>query len=239
MFAGPNGSGKSSLKAVLDPRRLGHYLNADEILLALVSPRGFSLSPFPFVLTHRELTALLATLTSLHGADPRGLELDGPCVRLVAQEAGYYSAALTDLIRLKLLECHSTFSFETVMSHPSKVDILRNAHALGYRTYLYYVATETVTINISRVRNRVSMGGHDVPEDKIRERYKRSLRLLPEAIQESSRAYIFDNSTENQESVLIAEFTEGSKMTLHVDDDALPRWFVSSVFDRIRFDSED
>jgi len=67
-----------------------------------------------------------------------------------------------------------SFTFETVMSHCSKIDILMQAQATGYRTYLYFVATDDSTINISRVRNRVKLGGHDVPADKIEARYYRT-----------------------------------------------------------------
>ena len=70
-----------------------------------------------------------------------------------------------DFIRQKLLEARVSFTFETVMSVPDKVAFLRKAQQFGYRTYLYYVATEDPDINISRVRYRVKMGGHPVPED--------------------------------------------------------------------------
>lgn len=46
------------------------------------------------------------------------------------------------------------------------------------RSYLYYVATEYVEINIERVKIRVVNGGHPVPEDKIRKRYTGSLGSL-------------------------------------------------------------
>ena len=61
------------------------------------------------------------------------------------------------------------------MSDPGKVEVLRQAKGLGFRTYLYYVATDAPEINVSRVSLRVSQGGHDVPVDKIVSRYHRSL----------------------------------------------------------------
>lgn len=63
---------------------------------------------------------------------------------------------------------------------------------MGYRTYLYYIATEDPRINVSRVKYRVTRGGHDVPEEKTVNRYHASLALLREAIRYSNRAYIFD-----------------------------------------------
>ncbi len=107
------------------------------------------------------------------------------------------------------------------MSSPDKVELLRKAQSRGYRTYLYYVATEDPAINISRVRYRVKMGGHSVPEDKIISRYQRSLDLLIEAIQFTHRAYIFDNST--HEHIWLAEITDGH--LLEMKTDRVPAWF--------------
>ncbi len=70
---------------------------------------------------------------------------------------------------------------------------LKQAQLAGYRTYLYFIATEDPSINIARVRARVHFGGHDVPQEKII-RYARSLDLAAEAIRYANRAYFFDNS---------------------------------------------
>ena len=71
-----------------------------------------------------------------------------------------------------------SFTYETVMSHISKVELLNYAKLKGFRTYLYYIATDDPEINISRVKNRVNLGGHNVPENLIIDRYHRSLDLL-------------------------------------------------------------
>lgn len=233
MFAGPNGSGKSSLKAVIKPEHLGIYLNADEMAVQLASAEGFSLQRLPFTLNDTELASELKQTGNLRGADPAMLRIENGHVFLESDEPGYYAAALTEVFRRRLLEARATFSFETVMSHPSKVDLMQAALDSGYRTYLYYVATESVEINVSRVQLRVSQGGHDVPEDKIRERYVRSLALLPDAIRAATRAFIFDNSTEHKDRSLVAEFESGSTMTLRVDSKYLPGWFTRAVLDKL------
>lgn len=87
-----------------------------------------------------------------------------------------------------------SFAFETVMSHPSKIEVLREARALGFRTALYFVATESPSLNVARVAQRVRLGGHDVPEDRIRERYVRTLDLLPQALDQAHLAVLFDNT---------------------------------------------
>lgn len=119
------------------------------------------------------------------------------------------------------------------MSHPSKVAILIQAQAAGFRTYLYFVATDDPAINISRVRNRVALKGHDVPEDKMVTRYHRSLDLLVDAIWHTNRAYIFDNSGDSKDGnqTWLAEITEGRQLELKTDQ--IPAWFKRSVLDKI------
>ncbi len=126
-----------------------------------------------------------------------------------------------------------SFTCETVMSHPGKVALLEQAQRLGYRTYLYFVATDDPEINVSRVRNRVGLGGHPVPEDKIISRYYRSLAHLLEAIKHTNRAYIFDNSTDSADPQLawIAEITDGRRLELKTD--RIPAWFKRAVIEKI------
>ena len=103
--------------------------------------------------------------------------------------------------------------------------------AVGYRTYLYYIATEDPAINIARVRSRVHLGGHDVPEDKIVSRYARSLDLLLEAVRLSNRAYLFDNSRQGGERLWVAEITDGRDLEMKCDP--MPTWFQHAIWDKI------
>lgn len=102
--------------------------------------------------------------------------------------------ALAEQARRECLEAGASFSFETVMSHPSKVEFLQEARQRGFSVVLYFVALENADLNVERVRQRVRLGGHPVPEDRIRSRYERSLKLLLPAILLCDRAVLFDNS---------------------------------------------
>lgn len=115
------------------------------------------------------------------------------------------------------------------MSSPDKVDLLQKAQQVGYRTYLYFVATEDPNINISRVQHRVKTGGHDVPTDKIKTRYYRSLDLLWEAVKHTNRAYIFDNS--KSKLLWLAEITDANTIDTKVED--VPVWFKKYMLDKI------
>lgn len=135
----------------------------------------------------------------------------------------YFASVAADFLRQKLLERRVSFSFETVMSSHDKVALLEKAQSIGYRTYLYYIATDDPAINVSRVKTRVNLGGHDVPEEKIVSRYERSIGLLVQAVKHSHRAYIFDNSRQSGERLWVAEITDGRDLELKCDP--MPRWF--------------
>jgi predicted ABC-type ATPase len=85
---------------------------------------------------------------------------------------------LADFIRQQLLINGISFTFETVMSHESKVDFLHKAKSNGYRVYLYFISTEDPEINISRVKVRVAQHGHHVDPEVIKTRYNKSLSHL-------------------------------------------------------------
>ena len=238
MFAGPNGSGKSTIKEMLLPEWLGIYVNADEIEKTIRRDGLLDLSCFEVVASGAELRAFLQSSTLLAKAElveqAHQLQLiDGQIQFGTIEVNSYFASVLADFIRHKLLESGTSFTFETVMSSPDKVAFLQKAQQAGFRTYLYYVATEDPEINIDRVRHRVAMGGHPVPEDKIISRYARSLDLLFDAVTYTDRAYIFDNSS--HEHVWIAEVTGGEEVEMKTDQ--MPVWFKNALWDK--FDADE
>jgi predicted ABC-type ATPase len=238
MFAGPNGSGKSVLKSYLPEPLLGVYLNPDEIE-ADVRVRGY----LDMKLFGVETTAenVLPVFTGSEFLICQ--RLSGEAASLSYAEGrlyfpggvmnSYFASVAAEFLRQQLLKCRATFTFETVMSHPGKVGLLKQAQEADYRTYLYYVATDDPEINISRVANRVGLGGHAVPDEKIEERYHKSLGLQMKAIRHTNRAYIFDNSTDNADRrhTWLAEITDGRKLELKTD--RIPAWFKRAVLDKI------
>jgi predicted ABC-type ATPase len=140
---------------------------------------------------------------------------------------GYVAAALADFLRDGLFAAGQSFAFETVMSHRSKTDFFALARATGYRTYLYFIATDLSALNVERVKNRVALGGHSVPEEKIQQRYDRCLRLVREAIASATRAFLLDNT--GAEPVWLAERTPEGAFRIEVPTTALPTWFRTWV----------
>ena len=235
MFAGPNGSGKSTIKEMLLPEWLGVYVNADEIEKTIRKNGMLDLSDFEVVASDSELRSFLRSSTLLAKACLVGqadqLQLIDRKIHFGAIEVNsYFASVLADFIRHKLLEARISFTFETVMSSPDKVAFLQKAQQAGFRTYLYYVATEDPEINIDRVRHRVARGGHPVPEGKIISRYARSLDLLFDAVTYTDRAYIFDNSGHEQQHVWIAEVTSGEEIEIKAEQ--MPVWFKTALWDK-------
>lgn len=134
---------------------------------------------------------------------------------------------MVDFLRQRLLDLQVSFTFETVMSHNSKVHFMKDAQARGYQVYLYFVSTENPEIDTDRVAIRVREGSHPVLTAKVHERYYKSLKLLPEAIAISHRAYIFDNS--GNRALLLAEITDGVSLTFCTDE--IPDWFFEAYVD--------
>ena len=64
----------------------------------------------------------------------------------------------------------------------------------GYRTALIFVTLDSPDLNVLRVAERVSRGGHAIPEDVIRRRYDAAFRRLPDALRLADDALLFDNS---------------------------------------------
>ena len=233
VFAGPNGSGKSTLfdefKKLYDP---GYFINADEIEKQLCNNGLIELQNFGLKATNNEFVAFMNTketrsliVKSLAEGYNINIELKKNCIFYTSNDSHSYEASfVAAFIRWLLLKNGKSFSFETVMSHYSKIEEIKMARRKGYKTYLYFVCTDNPEINVSRVSNRVVKGGHQVDDAKIRSRYPETLQNLYPAIKLSNRAYLFDNS--GKELLLIAEVYEG---LLQLKITQLPQWFLDYV----------
>lgn len=233
MFAGPNGSGKSTLKALLRPDLLESYINPDDIEAEIRAQGSFNFREWKISTTERELREFFSASTLLQNEEMvKAGDIPfykGKLWFAVGEVNSYFASVIADFVRRKLVAKQDSFTFETVMSSPDKINFLREARQNGFRNYLYFVATRDPEINIARVANRVITGGHDVPLDKIISRYHRSLGLLSDAIAATDRAYIFDNS--GSQLGFIAEYENGQLTGLKTPTP--PRWFEIHVLDKL------
>ena len=106
------------------------------------------------------------------------------------------AAKLAEKQREDHLQNKEDFCFETVLSTPRNLNLLRRAKKLGYFIRCYYVLTVDPYINVYRVKSRVAEGGHDVPVEKIIERYDKALAQVCDVVEIADIRHIYDNSTE-------------------------------------------
>lgn len=127
--------------------------------------------------------------------------------------------------RAALLEAGVSFCTETVFSDSrhAKLDFLERARASGYAVFLVFIGLESADLSIGRVMHRVAGGGHDVPDDKLRQRFPRTLANLSAAIPIADEAFLFDNSSARQPYRLVAAYARGQLVSAFPP---LPSWMA-------------
>lgn len=100
-------------------------------------------------------------------------------------------------LRKRAIDARRSFAYETVMSHPTRLNEIIQLKGQGYRVLLTFIATDHPDINVRRVMERYRSGtttGHFVREDRVRQRYARVMQLLPAAAELADAVFIYDNS---------------------------------------------
>lgn len=133
--------------------------------------------------------------------------------------------------REQLLKEHKDFIFETVLSSDGKVDFLKRAKAEGYFIRIFFICTDTPSINAARITKRVMEGGHDVPIQKIISRYLKAIANVTKVATFADRTYLYDNSVDNQEARILFRTTDGKLVKQYTD--SLPEW-AKTIKDKLK-----
>lgn len=144
-----------------------------------------------------------------------------------SQEAILNAAKEATRLRYEYLQKRVNFVFETVFSSQEKLDFLKKAHNEGFFIRFFYVCTESPEINVLRVAQRYLNGGHEVPMSKIFSRYYKSLTLASQAILFVDRAYVYDNSRDNELPRLLYRTLNGKIHKRYTKD--IPDWADSLI----------
>jgi predicted ABC-type ATPase len=111
-------------------------------------------------------------------------------------EANSYKAArYAQTMREQLLLDGTNFCFETVFSHPSKIDFIAKAKAFGYEVVMVVLHVNDVSLNKARILQRVEEGGHNVPAEKVESRIPRTLENIRRALPLCDQVRLLDNSS--------------------------------------------
>jgi predicted ABC-type ATPase len=135
----------------------------------------------------------------------------------------YKAAEFADEIRRGLVEQQESFIFETVFSDPvgAKLQFLKETEAKGYTVLLVFIGLDGPDTSEDRVAMRVSKGGHDVPPNKIAERYSRTMLNLQRAFLEIGNVRVYDNSDIEMPYRLVASKDVGRGIAVRPPT---PRW---------------
>ena len=109
------------------------------------------------------------------------------------------------------------FGFETTLAGRAYVKRIQCARSLGYHVHVFYLWIPSADLALRRIRDRVEIGGHDVPEADVRRRFIRTLQNLFSLYRPHlDSLHFFDNSTSKHSLVSRDELG-----TLTVFDQAL------------------
>jgi predicted ABC-type ATPase len=237
LFAGPNGSGKSTLiHAISKDFQMGYFINADQIEYELANSKYIDL----FLrfgklnLTYKDWKDFLYEYqqedSRANIIDFTVLDIQESILVWKGSITSYAASIIASFLRYRMIQQSVTFSFETVMSHPSKVEFITRAQKLGFKTYLYFICTDDPLINIERVKNRKQMGGHNVDPKLIESRYYRSLENLQEAFLKVDRAFVIDSSNRNRNLIL-----EKKGETVFNHTEMIPGWVNKYLLEKLNW----
>lgn len=126
-----------------------------------------------------------------------------------SSEAVLNAAKFSEQMREDCLTNNRSLIFETVLSANDKIDFIQKAKDKGYFIRLFFVGTESPTINAGRIAQRVMEGGHDVPITKIISRYSKSIANCCLVCKIADRSYLYDNSVDFAEPQLLFKVIDG------------------------------
>lgn len=132
--------------------------------------------------------------TITHMAKTVGVYINADDIKKASLINDLDAAIKAEELRELMLEQKKDFTFETVLSTERNLKLLKKAKDNGYFIRCVYVLTSDYRINIARVDMREHMGGHSVPKEKIKSRFKRALNLIPELVEICDIVHIYDNT---------------------------------------------
>lgn len=122
------------------------------------------------------------------------------------------------------------YRFETTLGGRTIAQLLEQAARSGHRLHLWFCGLASADLHLRRVRSRVAHGGHDIPEEKIRERWNRSRENLIRLLPFIAHLRVYDNSAEadpveghRPKPLLLLEMQRG-KITAPADLSGAPDW---------------
>ena len=122
------------------------------------------------------------------------------------------------------------YRFETTLGGRTIAQLLERAAGSGHRVHIWFCGLASPELHLRRVRSRVAHGGHDIPEEKIRERWTGSRQNLIRLLPLIDHLRVHDNSAEADPAegqrprpILLLEM-QRAKITAPADLSGAPDW---------------
>ena len=96
------------------------------------------------------------------------------------------------------------FAFETTLATRSFSPWIANLRQTGYRFHLIFLWLPSPELAIARVQERVRTGGHDVPDETIRRRYRAGIRNFFQLYRPLADTWRFYNNSDTAQPRIIA-----------------------------------
>ncbi|MFM2398797.1 MAG: hypothetical protein RL341_954 [Pseudomonadota bacterium] len=123
-------------------------------------------------------------------------------------EAVAFEAGRIMLRRLRqLAEERLDFAFESTLSSKSFAPFLEKLKETGYEVVVLYFSVASVQLALRRVKQRVKLGGHDVPPDVIKRRFTRSAKNLFSLYMPLCDAWVVFDNSEGSTASLVAMYS--------------------------------
>lgn len=142
------------------------------------------------------------------------------------------------------IDSRLTYAFETTLGGKTMTSLLQRALAAGIDVKMWYVALATADVHIARVQARVSKGGHDIPSEKIRERYNHSRENLVALLPRLTELRVMDNSADGDprtghtpKAFLVLHTARGKILTM-CQPEQVPEWAKPLVAAALRSSSQ-
>jgi predicted ABC-type ATPase len=116
-----------------------------------------------------------------------------------------FAAGRIMLARMRQLAAQQeNFAFETTLASRSFAPWLSHLGHAGYRVHILFLWLRSAELAVSRVAERVRLGGHDVPADVARRRYRAGLRNFFTLCRPLAHSWQMLDNSERNAAALIA-----------------------------------
>ena len=195
-------------------------MSAAPILHVIAGPNGAGKTSF--------YTSTLSRITDAEFVNADRLVAQAIGRHATTQEEAEQGQALANERRASLMAQRASLVTESTFSHASKVELVRDAMAIGYEVVVYHVNVDSADLAVARVGERYANGGHPVPETRIRGRYERNQDFIRTAALIAQTAFVFDNSVLGQPPRRLITFTGGQVQSVAK---SLPAW-AAKIYDQ-------